>query len=354
MPVITAATAPDLITTTLADLGRLKFTDLISDYQNTIAMKRLIKKEKANFQSGYAVRFNVMTNHNNSARGVGLYHTVNVDPNSTMTYGQIEWRHQHWNWSFDKREVSMNREPAKIVDLLKERRIAALASAIIYYERNFWRVPDVTNTVDFFGVPYFVVKSNLAATAANNDGFNGGNPSGYSDVSGLSPTVYKNWRNYATQYTTVSKDDLIQKMRRMCTYTDFMPLVDEIPEYNTGNDYGLYTNYAVLGTVEQLLEAQNENLGADIASMDGRAVFRRTPFTWVKELDKDTTNPVYSLNWGELSWAVLNGHWMLETTFERLPHQPLVSVTYTDCTGQLVCRNRRRQGVLATDVTMAY
>jgi hypothetical protein len=342
----------DLVTTTLKDLGRLKFTDLMSDYQNTIALKRLMKKSKMTFDSGYEAQFNLITDHNNSFRFVGLYESDRIDVKNVMATASVPWRHSTWNWAIDGREISMNGSPAKIVDLAQARRIAAFGSAIIGFERAFWRVPAATDTTTPFGIPYYVVKSATAATSANADGFNGTLPSGYTTVAGISPTTQPRWANYADAYTAVTKDDLIRKMRRAYVYTDFMPLVDDIPSYNTGDDYGIYTNYAVLGPMEEILESQNEDLGSDVASMDGKVLFRRTPVSFVKELDLDTTNPIYMLNWGELKTQGLKGWWMKETVEEKYPGQHTVSATLTDCTYNLTCRNRRRQAVISNGTTL--
>lgn len=340
----------DLVTTTLNELGELKFTDLISDYQNTIVLKRLVKKNKTTFDAGPSVSFNAITDHNNSARFVGLGEVDRVDIPNVMTTGNVPWRHITWNWAIERREVSMNRTPRKIVDLVKTRRIASFASAIIKFEQRAWRVPATSDLLNPYGIPYWIVKSNTATTT--NDGFNGTAPSGYTVVGGINPTTFPRWANYATQYTNVTKDDFVRKLRRMSVYTDFMPLVDDIPVYNTGDDYGYYTNYAVLGTLEEILESQNENLGTDVASMDGKVVFRRAGVTFVKELDGDTTNPLYSINWGEFKTMGLRGEWMNETSVPIQPGQHTLSATHTDCTFNWFCRNRRRNGVLATDTTM--
>jgi hypothetical protein len=347
-----ASNDADLVTTTLSELGRLKFTDLMSDYQNTIALKRLIKKNKMTFDSGKTVSFNAITDHSNSARFVGLGATDVIDIATVMTTGDVPWRHITWNWAWDFREPLMNKSPAKIVDLIQTRRIAAFGSAIIKFEYALWRAPASTDDTSPYGIPYWIVKSNTAVTTA--DGFNGSVPSGYSTVGGLSPTTYPRWKNYATQYTNVSKDDLIRKMRRASVYTDFMPLVDEIPVYNTGDDYGYYSNYSVIGTMEEILESQNENLGQDVASQDGRVLFRRSPINFVKELDLDTTNPVYGVNWGEFKTMGLSGAWMHETSVPTVAGQHTMSATHTDSTFNTLCRNRRRNFVLATDTTMSY
>jgi hypothetical protein len=355
MPAIQGADFADLIVTTLNQLGRLKFTDLMSTYQNTIALKRLIKKSKMTFEGGPAVEFRVITDTNGSARAVGLAYVAISNIPNVMTFGQVPWRHVTWNWSMERRILAMNAGTAqKITDIIKVERVAAMGDAIKMFERFFWRVPATTDTLTPYGIPYYVVKSATAATSANADGFNGLVPAGYTTVAGLNPTTYPQWANYADAYTTVSKDDLIRKMRRACRYTEWTPLVDDIPQYSTGDDYGIYTNYPVMGAMEEILESQNENLGPDVASMDNKTVFQRTPITWVKELDLDTTNPVYGLNWGEMKTMGLTGEWMKETMVPVNPNQPTVQTTHTDCTYNLLCRNRRKQYVLSTGTSMSY
>lgn len=342
----------DLVTTTLNNLGRMKFTDVMSDYQNTIFLRRMAKKNKMTFDGGPECQFNLITDDNGSARAVGLYYQSQVNPTNVMTTGKMPWRHVTWNWGIERREIAMNRSPNKIVDLVKTRRIAALASATKFFERRGWRCPAVTDEDNFHGIPYWVVKSNTAVTT--NNGFNGTVPSGYTVVANINPTTYPRWANYATQYTNVSKDDLIDKMWRACDYTDFMPLVDDIPDYNTGDDYGYYTNYTVKNSFKQILESQNENLGFDLDPADNKLTYRRSRITWVKELDLDTTDPIYGINWGVFGMIALRNEWLRETTIPVHGNQPTVSATHTDTTMNTICRDRRRNFVLATNTTMSY
>lgn len=354
MPSVMQNDISDLIVSTLPELGRLKFTDLMSNYQNTIILKRTMKKDKMKFEeSGRSISFNVITGTNGSFRFQGLAEVDIIDIPNVMTTGNVDWRHCGWNWAMERRLVAMNRTPARIVDIVQEQRMAAFGSAIEGFERAGWRVPAITDTKSPYGIPYWIVKSNTAATFANANGFNGLVPSGYTSVGGINPTTYPRWANYATQYTAVSKDDLIRKWRRAAKYTDFKPLVDNMPVYNTGDDYGFYTNYGVYGTLQEILESQNEDLGSDIAPYDkGGVLFLRTPIEFVYELDSDTTNPVYGINWGEFKTTGLKGEWMNETHIPIYANQHTVSATFTDCSFNWVCRNRRRNFVLATDVTL--
>jgi hypothetical protein len=293
-----------------------------------------------------------MTGLSNSARFVGLGAEDVIDITNQMGTGTVPWRHATWNWAWDFREPLMNRSPSRIVELIRTRRIASIGSMIELFERALWRAVATTDDTTVFGVPMWIVKSNTAATLANNNGFNGLAPSGYTTVAGINPTTDTRWRNYATQYTTVSKSDLVQKWRRMAEYTNFEPLVENTPQYDTGERTEFYTNYAVSGTLVELLEAQNENLGVDIAPYEGKAMFMRTPLNVVPELDNDTTNPVYQVDWGVFGVRGLSGAWMKETNVPMVSGQHTVSATHGDTSLNTICVDRRKCGVLATDTTM--
>lgn len=354
MATLQASDIADLLVATLKNLGRLKMTDVMSDYQNTIFLKRLIKKGKMMFDGGDECQFNLITDTNGSARAVGLYYTANVNPTNVLTTGKMPWRHLTWNWAVERREIAMNAGSAnKILDLVKTRRIAAFGDGVKFFERRGWRVPAVTDTDNFHGIPYWVVKSATdAASDTTKFGFNGTVPSGYTVVGNINPTTYPRWANYADAYTNVSEDDLITKLERASDFTDFMPLVEEIPTYNTGDDYGYYTTYTVRQSMKQLLKAQNENLGFDLDPVANKLVWRRSPISWVRELDTDTTNPIYGLNWGVFHWMALKGEWMREQPVPFHENQPTTSAIHTDSSGNTYCTDRRRNFVISNGTTL--
>lgn len=352
---IQATSIADVLIVSLNDLGRLKFTDMMSDYQNTIALKRIFRKHKTTIEAGPECQFNIIIDENHSARHVPLGYVSVVDIPNIMAVGKMPWRHTTWNWAMERRLVAMNQGDNKIIDIAMTQRTAAFGSAIILFERTLWRVPSLADfDLNPVGLPYFIVKSATAATQANNNGFNGTVPSGYTLVANINPTTGCNGRyvNYADAYTDIDKTDLVKKMRRANYYTDFTPLVDDMPTYDLGNDFGIYSNYAVVGRMEEMLEAQNEDLGSDIASQDGRVTFRRTPVVPVIELDKDTTNPVYGINWGVIGAKGLKGEWMYEQHFPAEANQPTISMTNTDCSWNMFCTNRRKLWVISNGTTM--
>ncbi len=341
----------DLLKTTLENVERLKFTDITSPLQRYLAMSRLMKKNKVVFDAGTDFNFDLMTDDNHSAEFKGLYAQDVIGVTDVMTRANVPWRHITWNWAIERREIAMNRSPNKIVDMALTRRTAAFISAVKKFENRFWRVPATTDDVNPYGVPYWIVKS---AT----EGFQGITPSGYTAVAGITPSAFLNddgtykWANWAAQYVAVTKDDLIRKWRKAAEFTDFDTPMPDMPVFNTGDDCGYYTNWAVLGTLVEILQAQNDDLGSDVAAYEGKTTFMQQPVVRVPQLEEDTTNPVYGINWGEFKTAGLRGEWLHETMTPIMPGQHTVAANFTDCTLNYFTHNRRRHFVLATGTTL--
>lgn len=341
-PVLTATGLNDLVQTTLRNLGKPDFTEIATDLQEHTAMNNLLKKNRVGFQSGYGIQWGVMVNHAGSAANVGLGASDNISIIDTMVQATADWRNSTANYSFIGQEIDMNREPSRIVDLVSERRIACMIALAELMENNFWGPPvSSTDSVTPYGVNMWIVKN---AT----EGFNGGAPSGFTSI-GLNPTTYPRWNNWTYQYTNVDRTDLIRHWRKAAVFTNFKPPVEGIPTFNQyDRKMGYYTNYGVIGPLEEALESQNDNLGNDIASKDGDVVFRRTPVTWVPKLEADTTNPVYGVNWSSFKTIILNGWWLKQTNVPIYPGQHTVSAHFLDSTYNWVTRNRRCHFVLAT------
>lgn len=344
MAVIQAENVQDFVNDTLKDLGKPKFTDISSNLQRHVAMRQLLRKNRIVLESGQGIQFNVLVGQSNAARNVALAESDNVNLVDGMIQASTVWRNSQTSYMIIGQLMAMNREPSRIVDYVKQQRIMALISLAELMEANFWGAPPATDTKTPLGVPYWVTKN---ATA----GFNGGTLSGYTTVAGLSPTTYPNWQNYSAPYTNVSRDDFIRAARKAATFVDFEPPVDGIPQPTTGDQFGAYTNYGVIQPLEEALESQNDNLGKDVASMDGKVMFRRVPVTWVPWLERDTTNPLYFLNWGWLKTYILRGWWMKETNLPYTPGQHTVASHFIDLTYNFISKNRRCHAVISNGTT---
>jgi hypothetical protein len=342
--VIQAENVVDFVNDTLRDLGKPKFTDISSNLQRHVGMRNLLQKNRAVLESGSGIQFNVLVAQSNAARNVSLGESDNVNQFDGMVQANTVWRHSQTSYMLIHQLMSMNREPARIVDFVLQQRLMAMISLAELMESNLWAAPSVTDQKTPLGIPYWITKN---ATK----GFNGGTLTGYSNVAGLNTTTYPAWNNWTAPYTSVSRDDFIRQAREAATKVDFQPSVDGIPSPNTGDSFGFYTTYAVVQPLEETLESQNDNLGKDIASQDGKVLFRRVPVTWVPWLDRDTTNPFYGINWGWFKTHILRGEWMRETNIPYTPGQHNVASHFIDLTYNWVCKNRRENFVLSNGVT---
>lgn len=330
----------DLMTISQKHLGKMKWVNLAYDLQDYPAMRRLLNKDRVKFDSGTGIQWNVMVTHVDSAKATQLYARDTVIVGDGMKQANIPWRHVTSNYAVDRREITMNSGATKIVDLMETRRAQSGMSLAKLMEQYFWGKPtDSTDELIPFGVKYWIVSN---AT----EGFNGGNPAGFSDgPGGLNSSTYSQWKNWTGQYAAISSTDLFAKLRKAATFTNFRSPVKN-HDYNKGSKYEYYTNYAVLGEIERILELRNDNLGGKIDPYDGRAMFRRTPIDWVPYLEADTTNPFYGINWGVFNPVFLSGEYMREEKPKQATDRHTVAVSYLDCTLNFRCTDRRLLFVL--------
>lgn len=342
-----AENVADLVADTLKNLGKPYFTDVSSQIQDHVAMHHLLQENRVVLESGTGIQFNVLVGQSNAARGVSLGQSDNTNQVDGMIQASANWRHCQTSYSIIRQEMEMNREPARIVDFVKQQRLMGLISLAEYFESTWWGAPVASDTINFYGLPYTVVKN---ATK----GFTGGAPTGFTTKFGINPAFYPGpqWNNFAFPYTNVTRDDFIRGCREAATRTKFKPPVDGIPTPNTGDDYGLYTNYSVIQPLEEACESQNDNLGVDIAKYDGKVVFRHVPVMWVPWLDRDTTNPIYGINWGWMKIYILADEWMRETHVPMKAGQHTVSEHFIDCSLQPVSKSVRENFVGSNGTSM--
>lgn len=345
MPTLQAASIPDILVAGLQELGEGQVTDLTVDTQHHVAFSILMKKSHVDLQSsGYGTQWDLMIDHNHSTRAVGLYSVDNVNQVNLLTQASIPWRHLESHYAFDHHEVDFNKGPRQIVDLIKARRYGCMVGMAEFFEDRFWRLTAADDDRNMLGIPNWIVKN---AT----EGFTGTVPSGFTTVAGLSPTTVARWANYAAPYTSVDVTDLIPKIERAMDLTLFKPPTTAMKSFNTGDQYGLFTNYTVFQAAKQILRGQNEDMGSELDPFQ-RPVFRGTPLQWVPQLAIDTTNPVYGINWGEVKLAILRNWWMKETVLDRMPGQHNVSAVFMDNSLNTICRNRRRCFVISNGTTL--
>lgn len=343
----------DLANTTTAQFNRMRFTNIATTLQRYEFFTRLLKPGNAkSYKGGNTVEFRVLVRDNSASRMVGYHERDDVNIVDGFEVASIPWRHQTTNYSFERREILVNSGRSMIVRLMQARRIQGLISMALKCETQGWSKPaSSSNKTDVFGVPYWVIKPTSGQQDFHSD--SNGDPSGFTaGAGGLAVSDYGQWGNYGWDYATISKDDLFRGMRKGCHLTNWESPVN-VPDFmrGRGQQYRFLTNIDVVTEAEEIGEGQNENLGRDLAPYAASDVymyasqltFRRFPIVYVPQLDSDTSDPVYGLDYSCFYPVFLAGDYLRESGVKPLYDRHNTFVNHIDLTWNIICFDRRRQ-----------
>jgi hypothetical protein len=332
----------DAVLLTQANLiKRGAFVDMQTDLQDHVLVRELWKGRKKKFSGGDPWTFDCQVDHNHSAHAVGMYETDGSSVADTFVEGSVSVRHVNAHYIYDQREPSFQKGGAAIVDLVQSKYTGMMVSLFEYLEGVLWGKPaSSADKKTPYGIEYWVVKN---ATS----GFYGADPAGFTDGrANITTASQPRWANYSGTYGVVSGEDLIRKMRKMHRQTKFRSVISHSEPDLGGMKNGIYMNDTTIGLCEELLEQQNTDLGSDLDSQGGRAMFKSSPLVYAPYLDASTDNPVYMLDWKWLALGVLDGWENQLTAPYMVPDKHLVRRVDLDASMQMVCTNLRRQGVL--------
>jgi hypothetical protein len=340
MPVLRDIDIADMVTTTLEDLGRGRFHQIAQELQEYLVLPRIMRKEKIRIQSsGIGVKETLMTSTGGTARWVGLLEEDALNINDLLTTMTVRWCRLTDNMAWERRMLLENRGQARINNVIKPQRAAMMIRMAAALEAGFFAAPDASDVKIPWGLKYYVVKN---ATT----GFNGGLPSGFSTVAGVNITTYPTFKNYTFQYTDVTKVDLIKKLRTAHRKTRWRSPVKKpgmISEF--GERRQIFVNETTISEIEDVGEAQNENLGRDVASMDDQIVFKKHPIIWVPYLDTDTSYPIYMIDTDTIIPFILKGDYLRESDVIRSPRQHNTFESHIDLSINFIMTNRRANAV---------
>lgn len=329
----------DLVAGTLKELGPPKFSQIAQNLVGYEIFTKWFKRDKMVVGEGYAIQRNLMVRLSDAAAHVSLTTEDSTGIADVMEQITVPFKFARTQWGFNYVETLANRGKALVFNVFEPRRADALLSLVEELESKAWASPAATTSLEPYGIPYWIVRN---ATT----GFNGGHPSGHSAIAGLDVANAPTFKNYTGQYVNVSKSDLVKMMRTAARKTNFRSPVT-LPEYrgSTGSNYRYYMNEATISAFEDLGESQNENLGRDVAPMDGQITFHKNPLIYVAQLDSDTTNPVYQIDHTTFSVCAQKGNWMRETEVMRDPFKKDWYYVPIDLGYNYLCTDRRRNAI---------
>jgi len=343
----------DVVELTSRKYIRSNYVNLLTDKQDHPAAKELIKKS-------------MMSREGTNAQAEGIYwkarmrtaasyrHIAATTPdqvNITQDYVGMSapWRKVEVKYAFLEDEIDFNMGEEQIVDLVKEREKGIDFDFIEGIDADYWTPPSATDALAFRSLPYWCPKTGATTTG----GFDGTVLSGFSDKGGLSPTTWPRLKNYCFLYTDVTLGDLISKLRDMFDLTYFKPPIPGVADLGkpSGPAKALYTTLSVRKQFADVADSRNDNLGPDVATMDGKVTFRGAEMVWVPELDRDTTNPIYQIDFSTFRMIPKPGWWQVKQIIKPWPGQRNQIAVFKTSYLAFLCFSPRTLGVGATGTT---
>lgn len=343
MAILTDNQIKDLIVAAQTDPMRGKFSQIAQELQDYQVMRLWLRKDRVQFDSGHGIDYTLMYRLAGAAQHSGQFEEDETNVRALLTSLHIDWVHAKTFWPWERRETLMNRNKARVVNHIKLRRLGAFIDIAKILEVAAWSLRDSGDATLPNGIPYYVVKN---AT----EGFNGGLPAGHSDVAGVNLTTVPTYKNYTDQYTNVTKEDLILKMRRAHLKMGYRsPVTSDDFRGPMGRKYRIYLPLEERLTMETRAEQQNDNLGPDVASMDGQTVFKKIPLEWIPQLDSDEDAPIYMIDITSFFPVILAGDYLRESgPIHGGIKQHNVFINFVDLTYNFLCIDRRRNAVIST------
>lgn len=340
----------DFAENVLAKYDRGKWVDIEQVLQQYHFASRWFKTKKKPVDGGTRMEWKLVHTTQDTARHTGLYAVVEPSRKNVFTNAYQNWSKQDVHYTYDLDEREFMSGPETIIDYLRTLEDGLYRDFFALMETAMWTAPSSSSQDPMppSGIPFWLQKN---AT----EGFNGGDPSGWSDGAGNVATgTYDKWKNYTFSYASVNRADLITKVVRAMRKTRFIaprPFPSLVKGQQSDwrqHPWGLYTVLSVLETLETLLESQNENLGRELAWGANREVMMLSnPLTWVPALSEsdsaayDSTAPIYGVNWLTMEYFFQRGRNMRKLPPKEINLQPTVRMRYMYNWGNFRCKCRR-------------
>lgn len=354
MPTLPLDDIVNVVAATINYIERDKYTDLALDLQDYIGTRECFKDSRCKQVSGTQIEFKIRTGHANQARNIGLYASVPVNVTDRLVTAQMPFRHCIVPHAIDDIEVSANADKReKIIDIMQETVSQGFADLTEHMEEMVFGKPaDSSDESTPHGLFYWLTYN---ATL----GLNGGDPAGFSaGRAGKSSSTYAQWKNYTGQFTNYTDDDIVEKLRYLFRMTNYKnPATQKgAKELHRGNDFMTVSNQDVIEGLYKFLTTRNDNLGVDVTRMnqargmnieESDVIINRRPLHWCPFLDSFASDPILGINWGSFTNYIMKGRKFKQLPPRRVDDQPLVTRWYTQVSYNLVCKDLRRNFLLA-------
>jgi hypothetical protein len=313
-------------------------------------------------------KFKLKVRHQDNFQVVGLYHRDSSNRVNVLDEGSLKWGMTTTNYHYDIDEEIFRTGGRQIFDYIEELERDLMTSFYTGMEDLLFGPGPSSATINPFPPVSLLwwITSTSDSTTENNatEGFTGAEPVGWgsSGVGGVSTTTYDQWKNRAFSYTTVDRDDFIDKTIRSMDLCEFEPPVERPDIVKQGrSNWELLTTYSRVSEARRLLQLGNDNIGNDLAAHSGDVLMRGVPMVWVPAWTNSasrnarTDGTILGINWNTFKCYYAAGRRMRKRKAFPHPEMSNVRIRAMDDSFQLVCFNRRAnfRGYCTATVTEA-
>ncbi len=334
-----------------------EWQDISMPLQEYYFASRLFDQAKKYTISHTHCRWKLEVDYTDNFQVVGLYHRDSSGRVNVLDEGRMQWAMTTTNYHYDIDEEVFGQGSKQIVDYIKQREGGLMKSFFAGMEDIMFGTGPTSSSQS----PFPPTSLLWWLQDDSSTGFNGGNPSGFSDGAGnIDVADYPAWSNRTFAYTDVSRDDFVEKTINSMDLCEFKPPISrpDIVDQQRPN-WELLTTHSRVALARRLLQLGNDNIGDDLAAHSGNVYIRGVPMTWVPawtnsaSINARTDGPILGVNWKTFRWYYQAGRNMRKRKPYQHPEMSNVRVRKMDDSGQIICFNRRGnfRGYSTVDVT---
>ncbi len=291
---------------------------------------------------------------NDNFQVVGLYHRDSSGRVNILDEGQLKWGMTTNNYHYDIDEEIFRVGGKQIYDYIADHERDLMTSFYTGMENLMFGAGPSGPLVEPFppvSLLWWITATSDSTTENNATlGFTGAEPLGWSasGVGGVSTSEYSAWKNRAFPYTTVDRDDFVEKVINSMDLCEFEPPITrpDIVEQTRPN-WELLTTHSRLAKGRRLLQLGNDNIRDDMAAHSGSVFIRGVPMNWVPawtnsvSVNARTDGVILGVNWKTFKAYSAAGRRMRKRKAFQHKDMSNVRVRCMDDSLQIVCFNRR-------------
>ena len=342
----------DLINGTYQRIEKLSILQIAQTYNDYVFINRLFDPKKTIVKSGRSIARNMITQRERAAYHTQPFGNDSIEWQDVTARQEVPWRRTTRPMIFDEYEDILNSGPDELFDTMKVKEINNALDLCELIEEDIHTKPaDSTDTTTPWGIPMYLVEN---AT----DGFNGGNPAGFTTVAGINRSTAGNeyHKNYTFTWAGYNFEDdgVVEKLIKACDYTKFKaPRIASLDGKGVGEPQGMdrmfLCNRTPFVELRRLLRAQNDDLGKDLDPFADGAVLRQNPIVWVQQMDTGRAavshDTIRMVDWKWLYPVVTKGVFFRRHEAKPHPTKHNAMVVWTDLQWNLWGENFRRMAV---------